>query len=151
MQNLMLFSAVFVLAFVITAQFFWFLHYMSKEGNIFTVTKEGLPEQSQKINSVFAKMHLNETDRTSAQLLVEEIVMRMQEHAGQVVTARVRKFYKHVSLLLSSCGKEYNPIEQNAQSQGEDYLRGLIIGANAMRLNYRRIGKRNVVIIKANN
>ena len=48
MQNLMLFSVVFVLAFVITAQFFWFLHYMSKEGNIFTVTKEGLPEQSQK-------------------------------------------------------------------------------------------------------
>ncbi len=151
MQNLMLFSAVFVLAFVITAQFFWFLHYMSKEGNIFTVTKEGLPEQSQKINSVFAKMHLNETDRTSAQLLLEEIVMRMQEHTKQVVTARVKKFYGHASLYLSSSGEEYNPIEPNKQSQGEDYLRDLIFKANAMRLNYKRIGKRNVVIIKANN
>ncbi|MBP5328725.1 MAG: hypothetical protein J6Y75_02375 [Spirochaetaceae bacterium] len=151
MQNLMLFSVVFVLAFVITAQFFWFLHYMSKEGNIFTVTKEGLPEQSQKINSVFAEMHLNETDRTSAQLLLEEIVMRMQEHTKQVVTARVKKFYGHASLYLSSSGEEYNPIEQNKQSQGEDHFRDLIFGANAMRLNYKRIGKRNVVIIKANN
>ena len=151
MQNLILFSVVFVLTFAMTAQFIWVLHYISKEGNIFTVTKEGLPEQSQKINSIFAKMHLVENDMSSALLLLEEIVMRMQNHAGQVVTARVRKFHKHVSLLLSSCGKAYNPIEPDAQSQGEDYLRDLIIGANAMRLNYRRIGKRNVVIIKANN
>ena len=149
MQNILFFLILFALTFLITAQFFWFLHYMSKEGNIFTVTKEGLSEQSQKINSIFAKMQMDKNDMSAAQLLLEEIVMRMQEQAGQVVTARIRKFYKHISLLLSSCGKEYNPIEPRKQSQGEDYLRDLIFKANAMRLSYKRIGKRNVVIIKA--
>ncbi len=145
---------LFAILFLFIAQVIFLMRKKSKRDEcIFTVTREGLNEQSEKIKSIFSKMKIAEKDMESSLLLLEEIVVRLEESANQVVTARVRNFFGKVSLLLSSCGEKYNPIEQ-AKSNGsetEDHFRDLIFKANAMRLSYKRFFTRNVIIIQAKN
>ncbi|WP_294428673.1 hypothetical protein [uncultured Treponema sp.] len=120
-------------------------------GWIFTVTREGLNEQSEKIKSIFKEMRLTDKDMTLSLLILEEIVVRLHEHTDQVVTVKVRNFFGKVSLRLYSVGAKYNPFEvdKNKAEDSEDYLRDMIFKANSMRLSYRRVGKRNVVSIRA--
>lgn len=117
---------------------------------VFTVTREGLNEQSGKIKKIFSQMKVSEKEMSSVLLILEEVVMRLQEHTDQVVTARVRKFYGKVSLLLTAYGDKYNPLSDldNCSDDGEDYLRGLIFKANSMRLSYKRCGEKNIVVVR---
>ena len=140
------------LVFVAAAQTIYLVYSHKKhDERIFTVTREGLNEQSEKIKSIFKKMHLTDKEMTSSLLLLEEIVMRLHGHTEQVVTVRVRNFYGRVSLFLSSIGERYNPLEtlKDDNDESEDHLRDLIFKANSMRLSFRRRGKRNVVVIRA--
>ena len=149
---------------VATAQAIYLIHRKNNsEGQFFTVTREGLGEQSEKIKAIFSRMHLSDKEMNASLLLLEEIVMRLHEHTDQVVTAHVKNFYGKVSLHLVSNGAPYNPLaevqekpaaaasaEQNAeQVSTEDHFRDLIFKANAMRLSYRHHRNRNVVIIRA--
>lgn len=144
-------AVVFALVFLLAAQGVWLLRLGGREEQVFTVTREGLREQSGKIRAAFERIGVGERDMAASLLLLEEVVMRLERQAGQVVTARVRNFYGRASLRLSTVGPRFNPLErdEDAAAGGEDFLRGLILHANAMRLSYRRSFGRNVVVVRA--
>ena len=146
-----LFIALVCFCFI-AAQVIYFLFFRkNQDEQVFTVSREGLQEQSEKSKAIFSKMNMSEKEENVALLLLEEIVMRLHKHTDQVVTARVKNFYGKVSLHMFSYGEKYNPLDSLAEEndENEDSLRDLIFKANAMRLSYRRLGKRNIVVIKA--
>lgn len=144
-------AVVGVLVVLLIAQGVWLLGLGRSDGRVFTVTREGLREQSGKIRAAFERMGVDERDMAASLLLLEEVVVRLERQAGQVVTARVRSVFGRASLRLSTVGPRFNPLErdEDAGDGGEDFLRGLVLHANAMRLSYRRVFGRNVVIVRA--
>ena len=121
-----------------------------KDGLIFTVTRESIGEQSCKIKEILNEMHLEGKEMTSALLLLEEIVVRLQEHADQIVTAYVKKSFGKVSLSLIASGIKYNPLQvpENEQSESEDSFRDMIFKANTMKLAYKRSHGKNIVVVR---
>ena len=143
---------ILFVSILLIAQFFYFIYKTKhQEENVFTVSRDGLQEQSGKIKDILIRMKVSEKDMTSALLLLEEIVMRLNDHTDQVITARVRNFYGKVSLHLESFGQPYNPLEaiQDKDSDSEEEFRDMIFTANSMRLSYHRYSNRNVIVIDA--
>lgn len=145
---------IFFVALLLIAQLIHFLYKAkNQEDNIFTVSRDGLHEQSGKIKDILIRMKVSQKDMTSALLLLEEIVMRLNDHTDQVITAKVRSFYGRVSLHLTSYGPPYNPLEsiKDKDSESEEDFRDMIFTANSMRLSYHRYSNRNVIVIDATN
>ena len=150
-EEILSFGIAALLISLALAQIIWFLVSSKRNGRTFTVTREGLNEQSGKIRAIFERMNLSEKEMTSSLLLLEEIVMRMEENTRQAVTARVRNFYGKKSLLLVSRGEKFNPLEENTDTanESEEHIRDMIFKANSIRLTYKRRGKWNVVVVRA--
>ena len=120
------------------------------DGRQFTVTREGLGEQSGKIKKILLEHNVSRTEVNSDLLLLEEIIMRLQEHAVSAVTVRLMNRFGHFKLQLSVRAKRFNPLaeDEDLDDNGENFLRGLILQANQANLSYaRRFGK-NIVIIR---
>ncbi len=121
-----------------------------KDESIFTVTRESIGEQSEKIRALLSSKKATKREITSTLLLLEEIVVRLHENAAQIVTARVHAFLGSVNIILTATGEEYNPfaaMEWNGKS--EDVYRDLIFYAHRSELSYSRRGKNNVITIRA--
>ena len=120
-----------------------------KDGRIFTVTCNGLGEQSEKIQALLKELKANKKEINSALLLIEEIMIRMQGHMEQAVTVRVKRFLGDIKITLSSHGEPYNPFleDETWNGQSEDYLRGMILYSNRSKLSYSRKNEQNFVTI----
>ncbi len=120
-----------------------------KDGRVFTVTSNGLGEQSEKIQTILKELKASKKEINSALLLIEEIMIRMQGHMEQAVTVRVKRFLGDIKIELSSQGEAYNPFleDETWNGQSEDYLRGMILYANRSKLSYSRRNNKNFVTI----
>lgn len=142
--------ALFIITLLALQCYYFFRVKPQKDGSIFTVTKESIGEQSDKIKSVLSQMHMKSSEMTNALLLLEEIVVRLQENADQIVTAYVHNIFGKVSLSLIARGQKYNPLEEkeNSESESEDFFRNLIFKANSVKLFYKRRGSKNIVTVR---
>lgn len=137
-------------ALVAVCVYLWHLK-EKRDECIFTITRESIGEQSEQIQRLLTQMKASRREITTALLLLEEIVVRLHEHMGQAVTARVSKFLGDIQISLSAAGEEYNPFESLAHwdSESEDYLRDIIFRANKANLSYSRHGGKNFITIRA--
>jgi len=139
-----------IAAIVFVSIYFW--HLKGKwDDSFFTITRNGIGEQSEKIREMLKEMKANKREINSALVLIEELVVRMQGHIEMAVTARVKKFLGDIKITLSSEGEAYNPFleDESWNGQSEDYLRGMILYANRSKLSYSRRNGKNVVTVLA--
>ena len=122
------------------------------DGRQFTVTREGLGEQSGKIKAILMQHHATLAEVNSDLLLLEEIIMRLQEHAENAVTVRMINRFGRFKLFLTVHGKRYNPLleDEDLSDNGENYFRGMILQANQTHLSYKHFLGKNIVVIKYN-
>lgn len=150
----LLFTLIAIIVVIVALLFLQCVYFFKikpyKEGLIFTVTRESIGEQSDKIKGILAEMHMDGKEMAASLLLLEEIVVRLQEHADQIVTAYVKKIFGKVSLALVASGSKYNPllVPENESAESEDSFRDLIFKANTMNLTYKRSHRKNVVIVR---
>ncbi len=123
----------------------------SRNERTFTVTRDGLREQSAKIREYLLQFKVKNSEINTTLVLLEEIVVRMHDAVDQAITARVEKFLGDVRVQLFSQGEAYNPLEriEDAGVESEDYLRDMIIHANKEKLSYSRRGGKNLVTLTA--
>ncbi|MBB5225332.1 dicarboxylate/amino acid:cation symporter [Treponema ruminis] len=141
--------AVIILAFIAFGFLLWHIRCLRDDCE-FTLTRESISEQCEKIRTLLTSMKANKREVTYALLLIEEIVVRLHENAGQAVSLRVRHFFGDVSISLSARGEAYNPFEsvESWNTESEDYLRDLIFRAHKLNLGYSRRNGRNVVLVR---
>ncbi len=141
---------LFVVAVAAVCVYLWHVK-ETRSDRVFTVTREGLSEQSEKIAEVLSQLKASKREVTNALLLLEEIVVRLQEQAGQTVTAYVNRFLGSVRISLSASGEPFNPFENIGgwEDESEDAYRNMIFRANRTNLSYARHGKKNCVTIIA--
>ena len=139
-----------VAAAVAVGAYIWYVM-KTRFDRVFTVTREGLPEQSEKIAEVLSELKASKREVTNALLLLEEIVVRLQEQAGQTVTAYVSRLFGNVRISLSAPGEPFNPFENLGDwtEESEDVYRNMIFRANRSSLSYARHGGKNLVTITA--
>ena len=120
-----------------------------KDKCTFTITTEGLEEQSEKIRKILSKMGSTKQEIASSLLLLEEIIVRMQESSESAMTVRVSKFLSDTKISLSVFGKPFNPFiyDSNLSEGDEDFYRNLIFRANESNLSYGRRSGKNVMTI----
>lgn len=140
---------ILCVAAVITLSIYLWHAKAELDDRIFTVTSEGLGEQSERIKSLLKELKASKKEINSALLLIEEVMIRMQRNMKNAVTVHVKKFLGDIKVCLSSNGEAYNPfLEDEAWTgQSEDYLRGMILYANRSKLSYARRNEKNFVTI----
>lgn len=139
-----------VVAIVVLFLYLWHKK-ESQDVRTFTVTREGLNQQSEQIADLLSRMKLSKTEINTALLLVEELVMRFEQQASQTVLVRVDKSFGDVQLFLSADGDEYNPFEDMTswKDESEDSFRDLLFRAHKEKLAYARRGRKNCVSVLA--
>ena len=121
-----------------------------RDGCIFTVTKEGLEEQTLKIKEKLETMKVSKSEIANALLLMEETVVRMQAETEFAMTVRLSKIFGRPRIILSSPGRPFNLLAsiQNNKNQNEDSYRDMIFEANKKKIVCLRRINRNIVIIR---
>ena len=76
----------------------------SRNERTFTVTRDGLREQSAKIREYLLQFKVKNSEINTTLVLLEEIVVRMHDAVDQAITARVEKFLGDVRVQLFSQG-----------------------------------------------
>lgn len=113
--------------------------------------KENLADVQNELNSQLLRLHVSEKDRLRAQLLVEEISLRMMNYgrATHVIINVDKKFFGKVQIRLTTDSPSYNPLIEIADwnEDDEDYYTMMILKANRQRLNWLRKNNHNVVTI----
>ncbi len=143
--------ALILICIVVAIAFFVYLWKLKekRDESVFTVTRESIGEQSEKIRNVLLSLNATKRESVNALLLLEEIVVRLHENANQIVTARVKKIFGDVSITLTSNGEEYNPFSPSLwDTESEDYYRDMIFRANIANLGYSRKNRRNVISLR---
>lgn len=130
----------------------WFLLWHLKgvhDNSIFTLTRESIGEQSNKIRDMLAGMKVNKRELNYTLLLLEEIIVRLHENAQEAVTVRIRRFFGDISISLDSKGENYNPFAslESWDIETEDYLRDMIFRAHKANLSYTRRNGHNMIVI----
>ncbi len=140
---------VLCIAAVVTLSIYFWCAKGEMDDRIFTVTSDGLGEQSEKIKVLLKKLKASKKEINAALLLIEEVMIRMQRNMKLAVTVHVKKSLGDIKVTLSSYGEPYNPfLEDEAWTgQSEDYLRGMILYANRSKLSYARRNDKNFVTI----
>ncbi len=123
----------------------------SRNERTFTLTRDGLSEQSEKIHAQLMQLKATKNETNTTLLLLEEIVMRMHSQWEEALTARVEKFLGDVRVILSSHGEAFNPFERtrDEDAESEEHLRDLIFQANRAKLSYTRRNGKNIVTVTA--
>lgn len=98
-----------------------------------------------------SRLNVTEKDTLRAQLLLEEISLRMlnQGHAAQVSVHVDKKFFGKVQIRLTAEGTPYNPLIEVADWTDDDvnYYTMMILKAHRHRLNFICKNNRNTVTI----
>lgn len=152
MPSLVLFTLAFILAFLaLVLLCAYFVHVkILHDSLIFTVSREGLGEQSGKVKALLLKMKATEKEVTNTLLLIEEIVMRLYENTQQVATIRIHRSFRNVYIRLSARGNAYNPIAEipHDNPDDEDNYRNLIFASHKAKLTYHRLRTYNIIILR---
>ena len=116
----------------------------------FTITKDTLGQQSEKIKNELTAMKARKREITTTLLLLEEIAVRCQKNGNHIVTAKMHQFLGTIQIQLFSQGKSYNPIAENSiwDADSEEYIRNTIFRAYKENLSYTRRGEQNIITIR---
>ena len=145
----LLIGAVGIVALVALAFVLWHIKGI-QEDREFIVTMENLGSQSEKIRDLLSKMKVTEREKTYAILLLEEVFVRLQDIATDSVTAKIRRVFGEVSIMISASGEAFNPFAslESWDTESEDYLRDLIFRAHKADLSYSRRNGKNTVSLR---
>ena len=98
-----------------------------------------------------SNLHVAEKDILRAQLLVEELSLRMinQGYAAQINVRIVKQLFGKIQIRMTAEGMSYNPLIEVADWTEDDdnYYTMMILKSNRQRLNFIRKNNRNVVTI----
>ena len=132
------FSVLSILAAILLLCFWLWRYKISSEGSIFTFSRDGLEEQSEKIREVLKKLKTSDRSASQALLILEEIMMRLNDHTNQVITARIKRKWGKTFILLTASGQAYNPLDEfEASDDSEDSIRNRIFSASHKNLTYK--------------
>ena len=115
------------------------------------LTEENLFDIQTELERHLSSLNVAEKDILRAQLLVEEISLRMINygHAAQIDVQVVRQFFGKVQIRMTAEGGAYNPLVEvtDLSEDDEDYYTMMILKAHRQRLNWFHDKGRNVVAI----
>ena len=114
------------------------------------VTADTIGTISEQIRQRLTAMKASKREITVADLLLEEITVRMLNNGTNSVSVRIRKFFGEISLVIAADGEEYNPFASLSEwdTESEDYYRDMIFRSYESLLAYSRRNKRNIVTIR---
>ena len=115
------------------------------------LTAENLFDMQAELERELVSLYVAEKDILRAQLLVEELSLRMinQGHAEQVNIRIVKQLFGKIQIHMTAEGMPYNPLVEVADWTEDDdnYYAMMILKANRQRLNCIRKNNRNIVTI----
>ena len=119
--------------------------------NSVTLTEENLSDIQAELERQLSSLNLAEKDILRAQLLVEEIFLRMTNygHAAQVDVQVVRQHFGKIQIRMTARGGAYNPLVEvtDLSEDDDDYYPMMILKAHRQRLNWFHDKGCNVVTI----
>lgn len=117
----------------------------------FWLNDKNFSESQEKLEQQLAKVNVKEKDILRAQLLVEEIFLRMtnQGKAAQVKVQVVKKIFGKVQVIIYAEGTSYNPFVEMTDwdEEDQDYYNMLILKANRQKLSWVHKNNLNIVTI----
>ena len=117
----------------------------------FLMNAKNFSEAQEELERQLNQLKIKRKDILSAQLLVEEIFLRMIRHGNieQVTIKVVQKFFGGVSINMTAEGNIYNPLIEvlDLGEEDEDYYRMLILKANRKKLDWFYKPNLNIVTI----
>ena len=115
------------------------------------LTAENFSDGQAELERRLSSLNVEKKDILRAQLLVEEIFLRMTNygHAAQINVQVVKQFFGKIQIRLTTEGTPYNPLVEvtDLNEDDDDYYAVMILKANRARLNCLRKNNRNVVTI----
>ncbi|MBP5707222.1 MAG: dicarboxylate/amino acid:cation symporter, partial [Spirochaetales bacterium] len=117
------------------------------------VTADSIGTVSEQIRQKLTAMKASKREIASAELLLEEIAVRMFGSGTDSVNVRIRKIMGEISLVITADGEEYNPFASLSEwdTESEDYYRDMIFRSYQSSLSYSRRNKRNIVTVCVHN
>ncbi|MBQ3923489.1 MAG: dicarboxylate/amino acid:cation symporter [Spirochaetales bacterium] len=113
------------------------------------VTTDTIGAVSEQIRQRLSAMKASKREITAADLLLEEITVRMLNNGADSVSVRIRRIFGEISLVIADEGEEYNPFASLSEwdTESEDYYRDMIFRSYQSSLAYSRRNKRNIVTV----
>ena len=115
------------------------------------LTAENLFEVQTDLERELASLNVTEKDTLRAQLLLEEISLRMlnQGYAAQLTIRVDKKLFGKVQIILTAEGNPYNPLVEVADWTDDDdnYYTMMILKAHRHRLHWSHKNNQNLVTI----
>ena len=115
------------------------------------LTEENLSDIQIELEGLLSSLHVAEKDILRAQLLVEEISLRMINygHAAQVDVQVAKNFFGKIQIRMTAEGGAYNPLVEVTElnEDDEDFYAVMILKAHRQRLNWFHDKNHNVVTI----
>ncbi len=117
----------------------------------FTLNRENLSDAQAEIEQRLSNLKIERKDILRAQLLVEEIFLRMVNNADveQASIQIVKNFFGNVQIKMSATGAPYDPLIEvfDFDEDDEEYYRTLILKANRQKMSWLHEKNQNVVTI----
>ena len=124
--------------------------------------REMLAQSMSLIHESFSSLKLREIERTQAELMSEESIVRLLDHADFTKTTRsriaIRKFLGDVSLTIAISGQEFDfyegisasmNLEEDFSPDNLEMMQNIFLSSFSPNINYRHSGKFNIIHIKA--
>ena len=142
----LVFSVLGILAAIVIQCFLLWKYKVSHEGCVFTFSRDGLEEQSEKIKELLKKLKADDKAVSQTLLILEEIMMRLNDHTDQVITAVIRRKWGKILIMLTAYGEAYNPLaEFQASEDSEDSIRNRIFSARKNDISYKFRSGKNLI------
>ena len=117
----------------------------------FHLNAENFSDAQEKLERQLIDLKVAEKDILRAQLLVEEIFLRMKNYGkiSQLKVQVTKNFLGKVQIKLTAQGASYNPLVEVADwdEQGENYYNMLILKANRQRISWHHKNNQNIIAI----
>ncbi len=117
----------------------------------FTLNRENLSDAQAEIEQRLSQLKIERKDILRAQLLVEEIFLRMVNNADveQASIQIVKNFFGNVQIKMSATGAPYDPLVEvfDLDEDDDEYYRTLILKANRQKMSWLHEKNQNVVTI----
>lgn len=115
------------------------------------LNRENLPATQSEVERQLSSLKIKERDILRAQLLLEELFLRMANHADieQAKVQVVKNFFGKVQIQIIGEGSSCNPLLEvtDYDEETEDYYRAMILKANRKQLSWFRKQNNNVITI----
>ena len=119
--------------------------------NFFTLNQENLSAAQAEIEQRLSSLKIERKDILRAQLLLEEIFLRMVNNADveQASIQVVKNFFGNVQIKMSATGAPYDPLVEvfDLDEDDDEYYRTLILKANRQKMSWLYEKNQNVVTI----